>query len=138
MVLAVTEGKDPFFSARFFFIPAGTTKSGIKPVLVQRLLEPLGLPHIGVKRAMIKRINTPFQCFRVLVNKQFHPCISGGPVAQFIHGPEFPCRIDMQQRERRRRRENAFFARCSITALSLPTENSMTGFSALAATSRMM
>ena len=57
---------------------------------------------------MIKWVDALFQCFRVLVDKQFHSGISSGPVAQFIHGPEFPGRIDMQQRERRRRRKKRF------------------------------
>jgi hypothetical protein len=43
----------------------------------------------------------------------------------------------MQQREWRLGRENAFMARCSITALSLPIEYSITGFFASATTSRM-
>ncbi len=34
--------------------------------------------------------------------------------------------------------QKAFFARCSITALSLPTEYSITGCSASATTSRRM
>ena len=44
--------------------------------------------------------------------------------------------VDVHHRERQRAGQNAFVATCSITTLSLPPENSSTGRSNSAATSR--
>ena len=66
------------------------------------------------------------------------PELARHALAQRVHVAELPGRVDVQQRERRRRRVEGLRARCSITALSLPIEYSITGLSASATTSRMM
>ena len=97
------ERKNAFLRAALFFVAAGATKGCVKAVKVQRLFQPFGLPHVGVQRAMVERIDAAFLGFRVLVHQQLHPAFFGHPVAQGIHVLEFPGRIDVQQREGRRR-----------------------------------
>jgi hypothetical protein len=55
------------------------------------------------------------------------PSSRGHAVAQRVHVAELPGGVDVQQREGRRRRVEGLRARCSITALSLPMEYSITG-----------
>jgi hypothetical protein len=74
----------------------------------------------------------------LLVDQQLHAQLARHAVAQGVHVAELPGGVDVQQRERRRRRVEGLRARCSITALSLPMEYSITGPSASATTSRRM
>ena len=63
-----------------------------------------------------------FNAVLVDVHNKFEPEPFRGVVAELDHLFEFPGRIHMHKGEGRLRRVNAFIARCSITALSLPTE----------------
>ena len=56
------------------------------------------------------------------VDEQLEAELRGHAVAERDHLAELPGRVDVQQRERRLAGWNAFSARCSITALSLPIE----------------
>ncbi len=73
-------------------------------MMVERLFQALGLPHIGVQRTMIERIDPARDRLGVLVNQQFHPGIARGFFTQRIHVAELPRRIDVQQRKGRWRR----------------------------------
>jgi len=53
---------------------------------------------------MIERIDPAFQRLRVLINEQLHARLLRHPVAQGIHVLELPGRVDVEQREGRRRR----------------------------------
>jgi hypothetical protein len=74
----------------------------VEPVMVERLLQPLRLPHIGVERAVIERIDTALLGLGVLPDEQFHACILRRLFAQLVHGAKFPGRVDMEKREGRR------------------------------------
>ena len=98
------EGKNALFRAAFFLVTPCAAKGCIKTVEVERLLQPFGLPHVGVEGAMVKRIDIAFFRLRVLIDEQFHASLFRHLVAQIIHRLELPCRIDMHQRKWRRRR----------------------------------
>ena len=98
-----TEAEDAFLGAALFLIAPRAAKSRVKAVFVERLLQTFCLPHIGVERAVIKRIDPSFLRFGVLVDQKLHAGLLGHLVAQLIHRLELPGRIDMEQREGRRR-----------------------------------
>ena len=78
-------------------------KATSKPYLFEGLLQALGLPHVGVQRAVVERIDATFLRFRILVNQQLHARFRRHPVAQRVHVAKLPGRIDVQQRKWRRR-----------------------------------
>src|SRR6056300_362611 len=68
-MILVTEGVNPFLGSRFFLIAARTAESGIKFVLVQRLLQGLGLHNICMLgTAMGERSNAFFYSFLIDMN----------------------------------------------------------------------
>jgi hypothetical protein len=73
--------------------------------LMMRLLQSLGLPQVGVHAAVIERVDPARQRLGIAVDQQFHSRRRRRPLAQFVHRLELPSRIDMEQRERRCRRE---------------------------------
>ena len=66
--------------------------------------------------------NALINAFLIDMNNQLKPVFRRHLVAKFDHFVEFPCGIDMHQREGRRGRVNALRARCSKTDESLPME----------------
>ena len=89
-------------------------------------------------RAAVERVDAARDALRVQVHEQVEAVLVAPSVAERVHLPELPRRVDVQQRERRLRGRERLAARCSITELSLPIEYSITGLSASATTSRMM
>jgi hypothetical protein len=72
-VLRGAEREDALLGARLLFVAPGTAKGHIEAVLVQRLLQALGLHDVGVDgRAVGERIDVLFNPFRVDVHQQFH------------------------------------------------------------------
>ena len=55
----VFEGERKKFAlgARFFFIASRPAKGRIELVFIKRLFQPFRLPHIGMQRTMVKRVN---------------------------------------------------------------------------------
>ena len=98
------EGEDALFRAALFLVAARAAEGRIEPVLVERLLEPLGLPHVGMQRAVIEGIDPALLGLGVLVDDQVHPGVPRCLLAQLVHVLELPGRIDMHQREGRGRR----------------------------------
>ena len=78
-------------------------KAASKPYLIERLLQAFRLPHVGVQRAVIERIDAFRQRFGILIDEQLHAGFARGPVAQRVHVAKLPGRIDVQQRKRRAR-----------------------------------
>ena len=103
-VVGRAEREHPLFRAGFFLVAARATEGHVEIVFRKRLLQPLGLPHVGVQRAVVKGVDALFQRLGVVVDDQLHPGVAGGLVAQVIHRPELPGGVDMQKREGRRRR----------------------------------
>jgi len=98
------EREDALLGPALFLVAPRTAKGGIEAPLVECLLQPLGLPHIGVERAVVERVDAALLGFGVVVDQQLHAAFLGHPVAQTIHILELPGRVHVQQRERRRRR----------------------------------
>ena len=72
---------------------------------VERLLEALGLPQLGVHgRAVIERIDLALHAIRVDVDQQVHPRAGRRAVAERVHVAELPRRVHVEQRKRRRAR----------------------------------
>ena len=64
---------------------------------VERLLEPLSLPHVSMQgRAVVEGVDPELARFRVLMHKQFHPRLVGNSIAKLVHGAKFPGRVDVQ------------------------------------------
>jgi len=117
------------------FIAPRAAEGYIKSELVRAA----SAPRFSIDRYAAPRdrmVDAARHCIGILMHDQLH---AGGfchLLAHCVHGAEFPSGIDVQQREGRVPGKKAFRARCSMTALSLPTEYSMTGFSLPVTTSR--
>src|ERR1700689_872545 len=102
-MLGGSEREDALLGAALFLVAPRAAKGGIELVFVQGLLERLGLHDVGMYlRAMYERIDAVGDAVLIDVYQQLQAAISGDAVAKFIHLPEFPGRIDVQQRKRRR------------------------------------
>ena len=89
-----------FLGAALVLVTPGTGEACIELVKVERLLEPLGLPHVGMKRPVIEWIDPPLLRFGILVDKQLDAILFRNRIAEFVHGLKLPCRIDVEQGER--------------------------------------
>ena len=104
-VLGRADREHPLLGPRLLLVAAGTAEGQVEPVLVERLLEPLGLPDVGVRRRpVVEGVDAPRHALGVLVHEQLHADLGGHPVAELVHRLELPGRVDVQQRERRHRR----------------------------------
>src|SRR5580765_7526732 len=73
-------------------------------MLVERLLQRLGLHHLGMqRRARSDRVDAALKSFLVDMNDQFQPEAPYRRVAKFDHLAELPHRVDMEQRQRKLR-----------------------------------
>ena len=99
------EAEDPLLGAALLLVAARAPEGGVEAMMVERLLQPLGLPHIGVERAVVERVDPALDRLGVPVDEQRHPAFRRHPVAQRVHLAEFPRCIDVQQREGRGARE---------------------------------
>src|SRR3546814_18922370 len=78
---------------------------GVEPPLVQRLLEGLGLHHVGVHGgAVADRTDALGNAIRVGPDMQFRPGLGRAAIAERDHLAELPAGVDVQQRYRRARR----------------------------------
>ena len=85
-------------------VAARSADGGVKAVQVERLLQSLRLPHVGMdRRAVVERVDPRGLRLRVLVDDQLHPGIRGRLVAQRVHRAELPGCVDMEQRKGRAR-----------------------------------
>ncbi len=96
------ERKDAFLRAALLLIAPGATKGRVEAEFVERLLQSLSLPHVGVERAVIERVDPARGGLGVLVHEQFHFTLDRHPISQAVHFLEFPGRIHVEQREGRR------------------------------------
>jgi hypothetical protein len=72
---------------------------------VQRLLERFGFHHLGMhRRARGDRSNAARHAVLIGMHQQINSETTGGFIAKRNHFAKFPGRIDVEQRERQRRR----------------------------------
>jgi hypothetical protein len=99
------EGEDALLRPHPFLVAPGPADRRIEAVAIKRLLEAVGLPHLGVeRRAVVERIDAALLGLRVAVDDQLHSGLGGGAVAKLVHRPELPHRVDVKEREGRLRR----------------------------------
>ena len=101
-VLGRPERKHALLGAGLLLVTPRAAEGSIEPVLVERLLESLGLHHVGVyRRPMGKGANALGDAFRVHVHEQVETEPAGRLVPEADHFPELPGRVDMQEWEGR-------------------------------------
>ena len=70
-MLVAAERKYPLLGAGLLLIASRAAKCRIEAILVERLLESLGLPHVSVRlRAVLERIDLQRLRLRILVHDQ--------------------------------------------------------------------
>ena len=99
----VAEGVDTFFGTRLFFVATGTAERGVELVLVERLLERVGLHDVSVDiTAVGERADALLHAFFVDVDDQIPAkLVTNEILAERDHLLELPGRVDVHQRERR-------------------------------------
>src|SRR5690606_612857 len=94
-----------FLGARLLLVAAGPADGGIELPLVQRLLERLGLHHVGVHGSTVAdRADALGEAVRVGPGAQLDPGFLRAAVAERDHLAELPGGVHVQQRDRRPRR----------------------------------
>src|SRR3546814_3818125 len=56
-VVGRAEGENPLLGPALLLVPPGAAEGRVEPVAIQRLLETFRLPHDGVERAMVERVD---------------------------------------------------------------------------------
>ncbi len=107
----VAEGVDTFFGTRLFFVATGTAKCGIELVLVERLLERVGLHDVGMDVAAVGEWSDALlHAFFVDVDNQIPAKLVANEIlAERDHLLKLPSRVDVHQRERRLGRIECLF-----------------------------
>ncbi len=104
-MLVVAEREHPLLGPRLLLVAARAADRRVELALVQRLLQALGLHHVGVHGGAVgERADVLGDAVGVDVHAQFHSALGGAAVAERDHLAKLPARIHMQQRDRRRRR----------------------------------
>src|SRR5262249_4479172 len=104
-VLGGADREHPLLGSGFLLVTPGSPERTIEAVVVERLLQPLRLPHVGVqRRPVLEGVDAQLQADWVLPHQQLHPGGNGHLVAELVHRAELPGRVDVQQREWRSRR----------------------------------
>ena len=98
------EAEDALLGAALLLVAASAAERGVEAILVERLLEALGLPHVGMDGAVIERIDPGLFRLGIAIDDQLHAGFRRGAVPKRVHVPELPGRVDMKQRKVRRRR----------------------------------
>ena len=82
-VLRGAEREDPLLGPRFLLVAPRAAERGVEAVLVERLLERLGLHDVGVqRRAVGERVDAPLDALRVLVDDQLDAVPLGATVSR--------------------------------------------------------
>ena len=99
-MLAVAEGIDTLLRPRFFFVAACATKGGIEAMLVERLLETLGLHDVGVLGTAVgEGVDALSHTVRVDVSDQVEVHLGDHLFAETVHFLEFPASVDVHDRK---------------------------------------
>ena len=139
-MLRAAEREDALLGARLLLVAARAADRGVEAVLVQRLLQRLGLHHVGVHGgAVADRADALRDAVGVDVHAQRRRRSRrrGGRGTRSSRGTSSRCRRAAAGSAAAPVRTPCT-SRCSSTELSLPIEYSMTGLRNSAATSRRM
>src|SRR5271165_2245124 len=69
------EGEDALFGTALLLVAPSAAERRVETIEVERQLQTLGLPHVGMQRAMVEGINAPLFRLRVLVDEEIHPAL---------------------------------------------------------------
>src|SRR3546814_20096249 len=109
-MLCVPEREDALLGAGLFLVATRPADRGVEPPLVQRLLEGLGLHHVGVHGgAVADRTDALGNAIRVGPDMQFRPGLGRAAIAERDHLAALPAGVDVQQRYRRGRRMRGLY-----------------------------
>src|SRR3546814_19166362 len=101
----LAEREDALLGPGLFLVAARPADGGVEPPPVQRLLEGLGLHHVGVHGgAVADRTDALGNAIRVGPDMQLKPRLGGAAIAERDHPPALPAGVSVQQRYRRPRR----------------------------------
>ena len=104
-VLRRAEREDALLGAGLLLVAARAAEGRVEAVLVQRLLQALRLPDVGMDRgAMREGIDAHRQRLGIDVDDQVEAELLGHLAAKLDHFAELPRRVDVEQREGRLRR----------------------------------
>ena len=79
----VAKREHPLLGAALLFVAARAAKGDVETVLVQRLLQTLGLHHVGMQRAaVVERVDVLLHALGVDVHDQLHADLLGHLVAK--------------------------------------------------------
>ncbi|MNR10170.1 hypothetical protein D3C85_1264060 [compost metagenome] len=105
-MLAVAERVHALFGAGFLFIATGAAECCVETILVECLLEALGLHDVGVLGAAVgERVDVLRHAVRVDVGDQVEAQLGDHLVAEAVHLLEFPASVDVHHRKRQLARE---------------------------------
>src|SRR3546814_4479996 len=71
------EGEDALLRPALLLVAPRAAEGDIEAVEVERLLQSLGLPHVGVQGAMVERVDAARLRLGVLIDDQVHPALRG-------------------------------------------------------------
>jgi len=135
----VAEGEDPLLRTRFLLVAAATAEQRVELVLLDRVEQRRGLQLVAT-RVLALLLDDPPGVDRLLdaADLESYAELLCARVPEVEHLLEVVPGVDVQERNGMRAGQNDFSASRSITRESLPPENSSTGRSSSAATSRKM
>ena len=86
-----------------FLVTAGAAERDIEPVVIECLLQGLGLHDVGVERGpVVQGVDVLLDPLGVDVDQEVHTGLPGHVVPEVVHRLELPAGVDVQERERRR------------------------------------
>ena len=101
-MIVIAERVNPFLGAGLFLVAPRAAKRGIEAIFVQRLLQRVGLHHIGVLLAAVgERPDASLDTVLIDIDQQLQAQLAGIVIAEFDHFAKLPCRVYMHQGERR-------------------------------------
>src|ERR1700681_4469091 len=105
-MLRRAERKDPLLRPGFLLVAAGAAEGEVEAVLVDRLLQSLRLPDVGMDGGAVREgVDPPLNGLGIDVNDQLQAELSHPCIAKFVHFSKLPGRVHMEQWERRFRGE---------------------------------
>src|SRR3546814_3993477 len=92
---------DALLRPALFLVAPRAAEGDVEAVEVERLLQSLGLPHVGVQGAMVEGIDPARLRLGVLVDDEVHAAFGRHAVAQLVH------RLELPRRDRKSTRLNS-------------------------------
>src|SRR5262245_27450643 len=96
------EGEHALLGARSFLVASRPAEGGIEAAGIERLAERCRLHHVGIdRRRVVEWIDIASEPVMVGMDDEVESELARGAIAEGDHLAEFPCGVDMEQRERR-------------------------------------